>query len=76
MMVKPPRVGDRVIVPFGRREIEVEVYRVERRGEQTRVTVQLFPRGREELEWCRHDDEDPILTIYRLRDIIRPAEAA
>jgi len=74
-MVKPPRVLDRVVVPFGLREVEGEVVRVEGKGEHTWVTVELF----QDDEW---DDDpyspprEPYWTTYRLRDIIRLATPA
>jgi hypothetical protein len=69
-MVKRPRVGDRVIIPFGLRELEVEVYRVDGKGEDAWVTVELHPDSPHEIE--RRSQGDPMLTICRLRHI-RPA---
>ncbi|OLB78867.1 MAG: hypothetical protein AUI14_11830 [Actinobacteria bacterium 13_2_20CM_2_71_6] len=63
-MEKPPRVGDRVVVPFGIRDVEGEVFRVEGKA-RTWVTVELFLDG----------GEEPTLMTYLLREV-RPAEAA
>jgi hypothetical protein len=77
-MVKPPRVGDRVIVPFGLEEIEGEVTRVEGKGERSWVTVELFQDDEYDDDFVdRYDPpREPYLTTYRLRDVIRLAVAA
>ena len=69
-MKKRPRIGDRVVIPYGLREMEVEVYRIRGKGEDAWVTVELFPDSPYEAE--RRSDGEPLLTMCRLRDI-RPA---
>jgi hypothetical protein len=75
-MVKPPRVGDRVIVPFGPGEIEGEVIRVGGKGERTWITLELFLGGSDDDAIDPHSPREPFVTTYRAREIIRPAEAA
>jgi hypothetical protein len=60
-----PRVGQRVIFPFGFEEQEGEVYRVEGKGKHTYVTIEYF----------LHGSEEPMLSTFPL-DSIRLAEAA
>jgi hypothetical protein len=60
-----PRVGERVIFPFGVEEQEGEVYRVEGTGEHTYVTV----------EYYLHGSDEPLLTTFPLK-WIKPAQVA
>lgn len=59
-----PRVGERVIFPFGFEEEEGEVYRVEG-GDLVWVTVEYYLDG----------GDEPLLLTFPL-DSVRPARAA
>jgi hypothetical protein len=60
-----PRVGERVIFPFGFEEQEGEVYRVEGMGKHTYVTVEYYLYG----------SDEPLLTTMPLSEV-QPAQAA
>jgi hypothetical protein len=60
-----PRVGERVLIPFGLDEVEGEVFRVEGKGDLTWVTVEYFLDG----------SAEPMLSTFLLRQI-HPAQAA
>jgi hypothetical protein len=64
-MTKVPRVGDRVIVPFGGYEKEAEVIRI----------VDIFTPPKVEVEFKLQPDDD--FMVYNLYSIerIRPASA-
>lgn len=62
---KLPKVGDRVIVPFGLEEKEGEVFRVSRTLTPPRVTVEI---------WLEGGDEPTLVT--QPADRVRPAEPA
>jgi len=47
-MRKLPRIGDRVIIPFGGREKEGEVVRVSRTLTPPRITVEIWLEGGDE----------------------------
>jgi hypothetical protein len=72
-MTKRPRIGDRVIIAFGRpdNEIEVEIYRIDGTGKQTRFTVELYPDNPYEIEARRQGE--PWLTLCRPEAILRAA---
>ena len=61
-----PRVGDRVTIPWGFREVTGEVFRVEGRGDMTWVTVEVYLDG---------DDESTLATML-LRDVQAAPAAA
>jgi hypothetical protein len=76
-MVKPPRVGDRVMVPFWPVDAEGLVTRVEGKGERIYVTVQLFLGGDDDDDLIDpYSPREPFLMTFRLRDIIGHAAAA
>ena len=75
-MEKPPRVGDRVMVPFWPEDAEGLVTRVEGKGGRW-VTLQLFLGGDDDDGYVDpYSPREPFLTTVRLSDIIGPAAAA
>lgn len=60
-----PRVGDRVILPWGQTEVEGSVVRVNENPKQPYVTVDVLLEGTDE----------PLRVIYPV-DLVEPARAA